>query len=117
MQQLRITLRRSLIGSTALQRACVATLGLRRVGQWVVRPDNARTAGLLRKVRHLVEAVPIVPEGAHAAAASAGTSEGTGVAPEVPAAPVRADGRKSARGLRARPNATASKTRTRKARG
>lgn len=55
----RITLKRSLIGATDRQRACVATLGLRRVGQSVVRPASPEVEGLLRRVRHLVEVEPL----------------------------------------------------------
>lgn len=51
----RITLRRSLIGTKPLHRASAATLGLRRVGQSVVRPWNRELEGLLRRIRHLVE--------------------------------------------------------------
>jgi large subunit ribosomal protein L30 len=47
-------LKRSLSGSTAAQRAGVATLGLRRIGQSTVRETGPRLAGLLRQVGHLV---------------------------------------------------------------
>lgn len=67
----RITLRRSLIGTKPLHRACAATLGLRRVGQSVVRPWGKELEGLLRRIRHLVE-VEVVE------AADPGTGAGNG---------------------------------------
>ncbi len=54
----RIILRRSLIGTKPEQRAAAATLGLRRVGQWVVRPLRPEVQGLIRRLAHLVEVVP-----------------------------------------------------------
>jgi large subunit ribosomal protein L30 len=63
----RITLRRSLIGTKPVHRACVATLGLRKVGQSVVRRAGPELEGLLRRIRHLVEVQPLAeaadPEG------------------------------------------------------
>lgn len=57
----RITLRRSLIGAKPVHRACAATLGLRRVGQSVVRPWGPELEGLLRSIRHLVEVGAVEP--------------------------------------------------------
>jgi large subunit ribosomal protein L30 len=54
----RITLVRSLIGTKPVHRACAATLGLKKVGQSVVRPWNPELEGLLRRIRHLVEVEP-----------------------------------------------------------
>lgn len=60
----RITLRRSLIGTKPVHRACAATLGLRKVGQSVVRPAGPELEGLLRRIRHLVDVQPVGgPEG------------------------------------------------------
>ncbi len=58
----RITLRRSLIGTKPVHRACAATLGLRRVGQSVVRPATAELQGLLRRIGHLVEVEPLAAD-------------------------------------------------------
>ncbi len=51
---MRITLKRSPIGTPEDQRAAVRTLGLRRLGQSVVRAWSPEVEGLVRKVRHLV---------------------------------------------------------------
>ena len=69
----RITLRRSLIGTKPVHRACVATLGLRKVGQSVVRPWGPELEGLLRRIRHLVEGEP--GDGAEEPRAQEGRSE------------------------------------------
>ncbi|MER3456441.1 MAG: 50S ribosomal protein L30 [candidate division GAL15 bacterium] len=69
----RITLRRSLIGTKPVHRACVATLGLRKVGQSVVRPWGPELEGLLRRIRHLVEVEPVA--GAEEPRAQEGRSE------------------------------------------
>ena len=54
-RQLKITLRRSLIGKhKKLRRTCHA-LGLRRINQTVVQPDNPSIRGMLRVVKDLVE--------------------------------------------------------------
>jgi large subunit ribosomal protein L30 len=53
--QLKITLRRSRIGSTPQQRAALRGLGLRRLHASVLRPDDAAIRGLVHRVAHLVE--------------------------------------------------------------
>jgi len=53
--RLKITLRRSRIGSTPRQRAVLRGLGLRRINSNVVRPDDAAIRGMVAKVSHLVE--------------------------------------------------------------
>ncbi|MBM3450073.1 MAG: mitochondrial large ribosomal subunit protein uL30m [Armatimonadetes bacterium] len=57
-KHVRITLRRSLSGSTDPQRGGVATLGLRRIGQSTVRATGPQLDGLLRQVGHLVSVEP-----------------------------------------------------------
>ncbi len=52
---LRITLVRSSIGEKPKTRACVRTLGLRKIRQTVERPDTSEVRGLIARVRHLVE--------------------------------------------------------------
>jgi large subunit ribosomal protein L30 len=64
--RVRLTLQRSLIGTTEDQRAAVRTLGLRRRGHSVVRMWSPQLEGVLRKVRHLVAVEP-VEEGEDAA--------------------------------------------------
>lgn len=53
--QLKITLRRSRIGSTPRQRGVLRGLGLRRINASVLRPDNSAIRGMIIKVSHLVE--------------------------------------------------------------
>jgi len=53
--QLKITLRRSRIGSTPRQRAVLRGLGLRRINASVLRPDDPAIRGMVTKVSHLVE--------------------------------------------------------------
>ena len=53
--QIKITLRRSRIGSTPRQREVLRGLGLRRINSSVVRPDNSAIRGMVTKVIHLVE--------------------------------------------------------------
>lgn len=60
--RLRITLRRSRIGSTPRQREALRGLGLGRVGSSVLRPDDASIRGMVSKVSHLVD-VEEVPAG------------------------------------------------------
>jgi large subunit ribosomal protein L30 len=54
-KNLRITLVRSPIGQKPKTRACVETLGLRKVRQSVEHPDTPDVRGLVDRVRHLVE--------------------------------------------------------------
>ena len=56
-KNLRITLMRSPIGQKPKTRACVETLGLRKIRQSVERPDTPDVRGLLARVAHLVEVV------------------------------------------------------------
>ncbi|MFD0872493.1 50S ribosomal protein L30 [Chlamydia abortus] len=54
-KQLAITLKRSLIGRPETHRTTVRTLGLRKLHQTVVQPDNAAIRGMVNQVSHLVE--------------------------------------------------------------
>ena len=54
-KNLRITLVRSPIGQKPKTRACVETLGLRKIRQSVERPDTPDVRGLVARVQHLVE--------------------------------------------------------------
>lgn len=62
MSRLRISLRRSVIGSRREHRETVRALGLRRIGQRVVRPDTPAVRGMVRAVSHLVS-VEKLPDG------------------------------------------------------
>ena len=52
--ELHVKLVRSLIGCKKDQIATVHALGLRRIGDVSVQPDNAATQGKIFKVKHLV---------------------------------------------------------------
>ncbi|MFB6260209.1 MAG: 50S ribosomal protein L30 [Thiohalorhabdaceae bacterium] len=52
---IRITLKKSLIGSKAKHRATVRGLGLRRLNHTVEREDTPQIRGMVRSVDHLVE--------------------------------------------------------------
>ena len=45
---------RSVNGTNAKQRDTLRSLGLRRIGQTVERPDSPQLRGMLHAVRHLV---------------------------------------------------------------
>jgi large subunit ribosomal protein L30 len=55
MSKLRITYRKSTIGNAQDQKDTIRSLGLRKLGQSVIKPDNPSIRGMLFKVRHLVE--------------------------------------------------------------
>lgn len=52
---LKVTLRRSAIGSTQRQRQTLRGLGLTRVGKTVIVRDGETTRGRIRAVAHLIE--------------------------------------------------------------
>lgn len=52
--ELRVTLVKSVVGTTQEARGTVRALGLRRIGQTVGIPDNPATRGMIRAVRYLV---------------------------------------------------------------
>ena len=54
MSKLRITYTKSVIGNRRDQKETVYALGLRRLNQSVVKPDNASVRGMIFKVQHLV---------------------------------------------------------------
>ncbi len=54
---LTLRLRRSGICTPKDQKATLRSLGLRRMGQQVERPDDPSIRGMVLKVRHLVEIV------------------------------------------------------------
>jgi large subunit ribosomal protein L30 len=55
MAQLKVKLVKSTIGSLQIHKDTVAALGLRKVGQEVVKDDNPCIRGMIFKVKHLVE--------------------------------------------------------------
>ncbi|MBQ2677048.1 MAG: 50S ribosomal protein L30 [Clostridia bacterium] len=54
---LTITLKKSLIGCKDNQIATAISLGLKKIGNTTVQPDNAQTRGKIAKIAHLVEVV------------------------------------------------------------
>ena len=55
MAELRITQIKSGVGGKDYQRTTLRTLGLKRIGQTVVREDRPEVLGMIRTVAHLVE--------------------------------------------------------------
>lgn len=54
MSKLRITYTKSTIGYARDQKETVRSLGLRKLGQSVIKPDNPAIRGMIFKVQHLV---------------------------------------------------------------
>ena len=55
MADIKITLKRSLIGCKKDQIATVKSLGLKKIGDVTVQPNNPQTQGKVKKVIHLIE--------------------------------------------------------------
>ena len=55
MAKVRITQIRSQIGQTQKHRGTLRALGLGKIGRSVEKPESPALAGMLRKVRHLVQ--------------------------------------------------------------
>ena len=55
MAQLKVTLKKSLIGSKKDQIATAQSLGLYKIGDSAMQPDNASTNGKVAKIIHLIE--------------------------------------------------------------
>jgi large subunit ribosomal protein L30 len=54
MAELRVTQIKSRIGGTQVQRDTLRSLGLRRIGDVVVKADRPEIRGMVQAVRHLV---------------------------------------------------------------
>ncbi|MBB5830654.1 50S ribosomal protein L30 [Brachybacterium aquaticum] len=54
MMQLKVTQTRSEIGGTKSQRSTLRGLGLKRIGDTVVKEDRPEIRGMIRSVAHLV---------------------------------------------------------------
>ncbi|MBH0202871.1 MAG: 50S ribosomal protein L30 [Nitrospira sp.] len=54
-QSVRVTLRRSPIGTPERHRLVLRGLGLRHIRQSVIRPDTPQVRGLIQKVGYLLE--------------------------------------------------------------
>lgn len=57
MADVKIKLTKSLIGAKKDQIATAHSLGLRKIGNVTVQPDNAQTQGKIKKIVHLVTIV------------------------------------------------------------
>ncbi len=55
MANLNVKLVKSLIGSKKDQIATAHSLGLRKISDSSVQPDNAQTQGKIKKISHLIE--------------------------------------------------------------
>lgn len=55
MSNLKITQVKSRIGGKQYQRDTLRTLGLKRIGQSVIREDRPEVLGMIQTVRHLVK--------------------------------------------------------------
>lgn len=53
--KLQITLKKSPISSLQVHKDTVAALGLRKVGQTVIREDNACVRGQIFRVKHMID--------------------------------------------------------------
>ncbi len=54
MSSLKVTQLRSVIGGTQAQRDTMRSLGLKRIGDSVVKPDRPEIRGMVNTVSHLV---------------------------------------------------------------
>ena len=54
MADIQVKLVKSLIGSTKPQIATAHALGLHKIGDVSIQPDNAATQGKVRKISHLI---------------------------------------------------------------
>lgn len=59
MAQYNIKLVKSLIGRKKDQIATAESLGLRKIGDTTVQPDNAQTQGKIKKINHLIEVTEV----------------------------------------------------------
>jgi large subunit ribosomal protein L30 len=57
MADVKIRLTKSLIGCKKDQIATAHSLGLRKIGNETIQPDNAQTQGKIKKICHLVTIV------------------------------------------------------------
>jgi large subunit ribosomal protein L30 len=83
---LRVTQVKSTISHIARNRATIRALGLHRIGDTVVVPDNDATRGMVRQVRFLVAVEEVAaPDSRHAGARQARAASSDAVTPEKPA--------------------------------
>lgn len=54
-EQIKITLKKSLIGRLKSHKSCVYGLGLKKINQVVIRPKTSSIVGMVKKVQYLLE--------------------------------------------------------------
>ena len=59
MEQVKVVLKKSLIGATPNQKATAKSLGLCKIGDSVVHANDAVLAGKIRVLTHLVKIEPV----------------------------------------------------------
>ena len=57
--KLQITLKKSTIACLQVQKDTVAALGLRKIGQTVVKEDNPCVRGQIFRVKHMIDVVEL----------------------------------------------------------
>jgi len=62
MSKLKITYTKSMIGYAKDQKETISSLGLRKLGHSVIKPDNPSVRGMIFKVKHLVTVEEISDE-------------------------------------------------------
>ena len=62
MARLKVEQKKSTIGTTKSQRETVRSLGLKRIGDVVVKEDRPEIRGMLHTVRHLVTVTEVESE-------------------------------------------------------
>ncbi len=62
-KMLKITMVKSLIASKEVHRVNMEALGLRKLNQTTVKPDNEAIRGMIHKVQHLVKVEEFETEG------------------------------------------------------
>jgi len=115
---LRIRQVRSIIGQKKKKREVLRTLGLRRIGHVVERPDNDAVRGAVLMVQHLV----VIEDGAATSAAPAKPAKAEETQAKAEAAPAETTAKKTAKKKAAKKTAakkktTKKKTATKKASG
>ncbi|MCH7905745.1 MAG: 50S ribosomal protein L30 [Armatimonadetes bacterium] len=118
---LKITLKRSVIGSTPRNRRTVQALGLKKTGRTVFKNDTPAIRGMLRNIDHLIEMVEVdgVPkkEAKQKAAAAPAVVQAPTVedAPKKPATKKKAAAKKPAEKKPAKKKPAAKKPAAKKA--
>jgi len=65
VSKLRITYKKSMIGYSRDQKDTIRALGLRRLNQSVIKPDNPSVRGMVNKVIHMVVVEELTDEEAN----------------------------------------------------